>query len=344
VARQLQVKLLGNEAAKIEVGGTSNPEAYIAYLHGTHLEAVAESEADYRAALAAFDQAIALDPNYAAAYAYRAGLLVDILSSSTDSHSRESLRDQARRAAERSIALAPALADAHRALWLVRAIGYLDFAGAAPEIERARTLAPGNARVLEAFAGFEVLLGHAEAAVAAAQRAVALDALNYDSRVRLVLVLYYARRFSDALGAAQEARALRPKGSQGRDVEELTAASYLAPGQADEARQLCESPAMPLNDVLRRMLLSIAYRALGKAEQADNELAKFMAVAGDSGAFNYARIYAQQGNTALALQWLATAEHLHDPFLQLLRVDWMLDPIRNTPQFKALEARMNFPP
>jgi hypothetical protein len=33
-----------------------------------------------------------------------------------------------------------------------------------------------------------------------------------------------------------------------------------------------------------------------------------------------------------------------DPGLQMLKVNWYLDPIRGEPQFKAIEARMNFPP
>jgi hypothetical protein len=30
--------------------------------------------------------------------------------------------------------------------------------------------------------------------------------------------------------------------------------------------------------------------------------------------------------------------------LIFMKVDWALDPIRNEPQFKAIEARMKFPP
>jgi hypothetical protein len=30
--------------------------------------------------------------------------------------------------------------------------------------------------------------------------------------------------------------------------------------------------------------------------------------------------------------------------LEYLRVAWTLDPIRNEPEFKALERRLNFPP
>ena len=48
-------------------------------------------------------------------------------------------------------------------------------------------------------------------------------------------------------------------------------------------------------------------------------------------------------NAPAALQWLATAEQLRDPGMQGLKIGWQLDPIRNEPQFKTIEARMNFP-
>jgi hypothetical protein len=37
-------------------------------------------------------------------------------------------------------------------------------------------------------------------------------------------------------------------------------------------------------------------------------------------------------------------ERLRDPMFQVLKVWWQLDPIRRDPQFKALAARMGFPP
>jgi hypothetical protein len=33
-----------------------------------------------------------------------------------------------------------------------------------------------------------------------------------------------------------------------------------------------------------------------------------------------------------------------NPATALLKVDWMLDPVRNEPEFKALLVHMNFPP
>jgi hypothetical protein len=50
------------------------------------------------------------------------------------------------------------------------------------------------------------------------------------------------------------------------------------------------------------------------------------------------------GDKAISLQWLGTAERLHAPGLMLLRTDWQLDPTRDQPQFKEIEARVNFPP
>jgi serine/threonine-protein kinase len=344
VAEQLQIKLLGNEAEKIEVGGTSNPEAYVAYLHGMHLHTEKEENKGHRdrAALAAFDRAIELDANYAAAYAWRSDMLSNLLPYSPDSQFNE-VRDQARVAAERSIALAPTLAVAHASLGFVRALGYRDIAGGAAEIERAQVLAPGDARMQANVAWLEMILGHSGPAVAAATRAVRLDMLNYHRHSDLVRVLYFARQYSEVLTAAQKAKAVNP---EGREIENYTALSYLALGKPGLARQLCESPETPLNEEERLWILSLAYRALGETGLADSDLAKLMALPEAPGsAYLTALAYAQAGNTALALQWLETAESRHDwTSLLALRSDWMLDPIRNEPKFKAILGRMNLPP
>ena len=74
------------------------------------------------------------------------------------------LRALARQSAERAVEIAPDLADAHIALgWFVLA-GALDFARAAPEIERALVLSPGNAFVQSYYASFQSFLGHHEKA------------------------------------------------------------------------------------------------------------------------------------------------------------------------------------
>jgi hypothetical protein len=56
-----------------------------------------------------------------------------------------------------------------------------------------------------------------------------------------------------------------------------------------------------------------------------------------------ATIYAQWGDRAKALEWLDTAMRLHDPGLQLLKTDPLLDPLRKEARFQALMRLLKFP-
>jgi TolB-like protein/predicted Zn-dependent protease len=345
IARQLQAKLLIDEPAKIQAGGTHNADAYDAVLRGRHFMTIVGSEAvretALRSALTAFDQAAALDPNYADAYAGRAHALVNIMLSSKDFAIRESMREDARLAAERAVALAPDEAEVHQSLWYVRAVGFLDFAAAMPEIERALALEPGSASVQEAFAMQSSWLGHADVAIQAQRQAIRLDPENYLVRLNLAGILINARHFEEAFTAAQDAKAVNP---EGRRTGALIAEVYLALGKAQMAQQYCEASSTLLKESDRQLCLALAYHALGRLPEAEAELASYEASYGESAAYDYAAICAQWGNRQQALDWLGTAERRHDPGFQHLRVDWMLDPIRSEPRFKALERRFNFPP
>jgi TolB-like protein len=343
VARQLRARLAPAEPDKIQAGGTHIPEAYDAYLHAQQLATAADTNAEYKTALQAADKAIALDPGYAAAYALKAHLLRDTTFAESDPNKRSKIFGRARQAAERAVALAPNFADGHLILgWHVLAHGFLDLRGAAREIERGVELAPGSAAAQDYFAGLELLLDHRDSAVDAMRRAVSLDPQNYRYRFHTVSTFYFARRFADVPSAARDAEALKP-GSHG--VADFLVLSYLAQGQPDRARHACESAATPLDEDDRHFCLTLAYAALGDVQRADIELERFKSLKGtDAAAFEYAAIYAQRGAQRSALGWLAKAEAAREPLLTTLKTEWLLDPIRGTPEFKALERRLNFPP
>jgi TolB-like protein len=342
VAQEMQVKLLGDEAARIEVGGTRNPEAYDAYLRGIQIEVTAQDLASSRLALAAFDQAISLDPNFAAAYTHRVRALRGVANFTTDPGAVRDLYAMAREAADRAVTLAPDDADAHMALgWHVLVHGYLDFGAADREVGRAMALAPGSATVLDSYAGFEGIVGHHDAALAAMRRAIKLDPQNPRYREHLLQNLTWARRFDDVLVAVQDAKALH---AEGYYAGIHSATSYLALGRPELASKICESPATPLDAGDRHFCLALAYHALGKIKPAATELEEFKALNGDLSAVSYAAVYAQWGDPDAALEWLATGERLRRASLVGIKVDWMFDPIRNQPQFQALERRLNFPP
>jgi TolB-like protein len=342
VAQEMRVRLLGDEAARIEIGGTHNSEAYDAYLRGMQIEVTVQDTASARRALAAFDQAVALDPNFAAAHTHRARALRYLAVYSGDANAVRDLYAAARQAAERAVALAPDSADAHMTLgWHVLVNGYLDFPGGAPEIDRAMALGPGSASVLDGYAGFQTFVGHRDLSLAAMRHAIRLDPQNPRYREHLLDALTMARRFEDVLAAVQDAKALQPEGHY---AGIFTAQSYLALGRPQLASQTCESPATPLDEDDRHLCLALAYHALRKLKEATAELEELRALQGDLGAVQYAAIFAQWGDPAAALTWLATAERVNRCSLLPIKVEWLFDPLRNQPQFQALLQRLKFPP
>jgi TolB-like protein len=71
VASALKVALLGDVAAKVELGGTRNPAAFDAYLRGAKAFSSRHDAKDLPTAIAAYTEAIRLDPHYALAFAAR---------------------------------------------------------------------------------------------------------------------------------------------------------------------------------------------------------------------------------------------------------------------------------
>ena len=147
VASALKVTLLGDVAAKVELGGTRNPAAFDAYLRGAKVYSSFRDSKDLPAAIAAYTEAIRLDPHYALAFAARSIALSDVAAeAATEAAMREGF-DKAQADARQALALAPDLAQAHLALAYV-SDNTLDFTQASEAYERALALAPGNAQVL----------------------------------------------------------------------------------------------------------------------------------------------------------------------------------------------------
>jgi TolB-like protein/Tfp pilus assembly protein PilF len=340
VAERVGGPQVASQVAVMANGGTENADAYDAYLRGLRLYYMPDPRvATYQAAVAAFDRAIAADPGYAAAYARKAGALYRIFGKTADAAVRAQLHSQARQVAQRAVELAPNLGDSHLARAFSFELGDLNFREAAVEYDRALELSPGSAWVLWNVGLFESQNGQFDRALAALNKAIQLDPQNAWPREMRVRVLLRARRFRDALASAQEASALDP-GSH--HIEERRLEALLGLRQFDTVRQQCEARSTPLDDDDRYYLLAIAYHMLGRHAEAERFLKQFQALDGDSGAFYYAEIYAQWGDHKMALTWLQKALEMLDPSMEDLKTDWLLDPIRDEPQFRALLARLNF--
>jgi TolB-like protein/Tfp pilus assembly protein PilF len=336
VASALKVTLLGDVAAKVELGGTRNPAAFDAYLRGAKAFSSSRDAKDFPAAIAAYTEAIRLDPHYALAFAARSLALSGVAGGAETVAAVREGYDKAQADARQALALAPDLAQAHLASAVV-SDNTLDFTQANDEYQRALALAPGNAQVLRISGGFAAYMGHFDAAVAAARRAVVLDPLARPSHTVLGGALYAARRYEEAVAAFAGVISLAPDFKATYAERGL---AYYGLGDLERARASCETKP---DHWQSQQCLAVIYDKLGRHADAEAVFSKLKAALSDNGAYQFATIYAQWGNRAKALEWLETALRLRDPGLEYLKTDPLLDPLRKEPRFQAIERELKFP-
>ena len=338
VASSLKVTLLGDVAAKVELGGTRNPLAFDAYLRGLKLAriAAATTPMECQAPIDAFSEAITLDSNFALAYANRA-----LIKSECAGNSRDWLQQPnegtVRADAERAIALAPSLADGYVALSRLE-LGSLKLEAADQACARALALGPGNVRVLYDCSLLAVYLGHADTAISGARHGVALDPLNPLSHRALGDTLRYARRYEEAIAAYQASIGADPENAA--EAYALRGLSYYLAGNLYLAQSSCE--ARP-DSFRSRVCRAMIYDRLGRHADAAAVLAKIKQQGGDAAAYQYAEIFTQWGDRKAALDWLDKAMRLRDPGLVYTKVDPLMDPLRKEPRFQAVTQALEFP-
>jgi serine/threonine-protein kinase len=338
VAEELQAKLLGDVAPKIELGGTRNSAAFDAYLRGAKAySASPDNPQELQTAIASYTEAINLDRNYALAFAGRSVAYSGYASEYAKGAAIREGFEKAQADARQALALAPDLAEGHLALARLLEAGSLDFTQASEAYERALALAPGNAEVLRESGRFAAHIGHFDAGIAAVQRAVALDPLNPRSLSQLGRALYFARRYREAATAFGQLVTLDPDNKFAVGARGL--AQY-GGGDLQSARGSCE---VNPEHWVSLWCLAMTYDKLGRRAEADAALAKMKAANGVAGAYQYATIYAQWGDAPKSLEWLDTAVRVRDPGLPNLKADPLMDPLRSEPHFQAIERELKFP-
>jgi serine/threonine-protein kinase len=342
VASGLKVALLGDVAGRIELGGTRNAAAFDSYLRATKAYSTAHKKADLQSAFDAYSEAIRLDPHFALAFAGRAETLYRDADERLSGAAARNRYEGAVVDARQAIALAPELAEGHLALGSALEDGFFDHANAAAEFTRAMELAPGSARVLQAYGSFAVDMGRTEPGLAAIRQAIVLDPLNTRIHAQLGEAYRSARRYEEAVAAFNEVIALDPQWPRARAWRGF---AYYGLGDYERARSSCEE-LLEVEDVYsgwNRLCLALVYRKVGRRADAEAMLAKQLALLGEVSAYQFVGIYAQWGNNAKAREWLATAVRVRDPGLPWLKTDPFLDPVRNEPWFKGVERELKFP-
>ncbi len=339
VASALNAELGGPAAtgsAARPVGGTSNIPAYDAYLRGREFFALGTDEASDRAALAKFDEAVRLDPQYGAAHAARSRALAVIGNQHARDAQRAGVYADAIAAATRAVSLAPQLADAHSALGFALFNGQLDARAARGPFDRSGELGQGDADVLSRFALFCARTGRTEEARRAITRATTLDPLNARAFRLAGEVEYTARNYAGAIAPIEKALSLNPKMGVAR-----AAIGFARLGQNDLAAAEAAFRAEP-NSLFGLTGLAITLHRKGDRAGADAAFGRLKSEHGDVALYQQAQVLAQWNDVSGALATLQRARAARDAGLVYLRNDPLLDPIRKQPAFSDLLGSLGF--
>jgi len=342
VADSLQAKLSGSEQSAIAARPTGNSEAHDLYLRGRYF--VGKRGADnLRRAIDYFSQAIAMDPNYALAYAGLADSYALLPEWSTESPAE--YLPKAKAAANKALALDNTLAEAHTSLGLLLFKYDGNLRESKREFERAIALNP-NYAAAHYFFGHEVLLpiGEFDKAIAEMNRAVELDPFSVIINANFGFCYVDARRYPEAITQFRKAAELDPS----LPLPHIgLAVAYELSGQREQAiteyhkaydlGQHTDTPAGWTD------LLAHSYVLKGERAKALQLLDQFKALEqrGEAQAFLVALVYVSLGDKNQAIEWLQRSyENKEFNFIAYINVNPLLDPLRGDPRFEALAEKV----
>jgi TolB-like protein/Tfp pilus assembly protein PilF/tRNA A-37 threonylcarbamoyl transferase component Bud32 len=341
IANEIKVKLTLQEQARLTSQRPINPEAHEAYLKGRY-EWNKRTEEGLKKSLAYFQQAIVLEPSYAAAYS---GLADSYSMLSDNSYLRpDECIPQARAAALKAIEMDDNLAEAHVSLAVVLSIYDWNWAVAEREYRRAFELNPNYATAHHWYAGQLSAVGRHVEAIKEIKKARQLDPLSPRINAVVGLTLYWARQYDLAIEELNKALELNPNDPLTHGV---LGAIYLQKGRNQEAIAELLKANLLMGDKGQRPLdLAYGYAVVGERDQARKMLEKLERQAKrtyDSPTL-IGLVYSALGERQQAFAWLERAYGQRDPLLLNLKVDASFDPLRSDPRFQDLLRRVGFPP
>jgi DNA-binding winged helix-turn-helix (wHTH) protein/TolB-like protein/Flp pilus assembly protein TadD len=339
VAAALALTLTGAENARLKRRDTPNVEAYQLCLSGRYFLSQRGRAHSLEKARDTFQQSIALDPNYALAYAGLADAYLFLANSEYGGMPPTQLIPKAKDAASRAVTLDPYLVEAHGTLG--RAVAYeRNWAAAESELKRSLELDPNYSDGRRLYAVFLARQGRLDEALTEARLAWELEPGSANRMIILGWVHYFRREYDKAIEQYRQALEVDPNYHpahfrlglayiQKRMFEE-------AIGELQTASRLSERNARHL------AVLAYALSISGRRSEADKILNELRVRSQRSfvSSFDFALIYLGLGDKDSALKSLEKADDERDDWLLQLKVDPMMDSIRDEPRFEELVRKV----
>jgi DNA-binding winged helix-turn-helix (wHTH) protein/TolB-like protein len=244
---------------------------------------------------------------------------------------------EARRAAQRALAIDPQLAPALVALGHVKTQLDLDFRGGRALYERALTLAPNAAWTYAFLALNTTQSGSVTDALDDIARAQALEPAAIPFMALGGLIRYFARQFE---ASRRQLSGILESAPGAVLAEQFLARVLLVLGRAPDVIRMLKGHNVPTPG--SPSTLGRAYALVGNEAAARAEIARLedQGASGFGVAFDVALIHLALGDRQLALAALERAVGDHSQMIGYVNVEPALDPIRAEPRFRAVVARV----
>ena len=339
VADALKAKLMSAPGIVVQSDRppSGNLDAYIAYQHGLAFNDLG-SEAGLRQAVDAFDQAIRLDPHYAAAYARLSlawnGLAAQVLSGA---QTVVQANARARHAVNTALELDPDSSPAHQALAYLLLNVEMDWTGAKVEAQRALKLAPNDPSAQFDLSIALATEGHVQQAVDLTREALVADPRHDGWYYWLAVYLAGLGRLDEARQAASTAIALQPTADgyhgqlaiveilQGDDKAALAAAQQESPG------------------LWHATAVALALQFGAGPTAAEGALKQLVDRFADQGPYQIAGVYALRRDPDNMFKWLDHAWTRRDPGIGYLLFDPFILRFQDDPRFAAFCKKVGLP-
>jgi len=347
IAMALEAELLPSEQASIKRVPTDSPEAYALYL-----SAIEESSNERRQVL--LNEAIALDPNFALAYARKAynyaSSLINTASGAALPNVDE-LESLGRQNARHALRLDPSLGSAYQALAVIDA-RFWRYSEAEEAFERAVELSPNDPTSVSTFGFFRLVeLGQQEEGIRMVRHGVALDPNLAFGYWNLGASFFVMRNPDEAVAAFREAVRLSPAATY---LRRWLAMAEIQHGNDDAALaelQIVEQLGDTFSGIPFR---AYSYSRLERRDEAQRVFESVEAAADseglDPGAGGWAMLHLAVGNDDRALEWLrVAAEKIENQeldagyyYIVVIRANPLSDPILDQPEFVEVRSRLGF--
>jgi TolB-like protein/DNA-binding winged helix-turn-helix (wHTH) protein/Flp pilus assembly protein TadD len=337
IARRVEVKVTGEERARLVAAHHVSPEVYESYLKAEDEFSKSSSQAEFEQSIAYFEETIGKDANFAPAYVGLANAyerLGSVLGGAPPKETHPKMMSAARKAIE----LDPDLAEPHVLLAGVYQKQW-QWSDAEAEFKRALELNSNDAGAHVGYAKWLLCQGRTDEALAWVQRARELDPLGGagitplgGAAITNGFILFHARRYDEAI------RELRND-----DPDHwILGLALIANGQPDEAITVLEKALGTDRNPAVMGVLVRAYAHAGRSREAlrlVDEL-KRRQQTGYVAAAPFVNAYLGLGDNEQALAWLERAYQEQSNILQLIKVHPYFDPLRGDPRFVDLVHRV----